>query len=161
MSMKSSAKSLYSSLQLTVSMSYISSTVTSGVKAIKHGVKHIKKGANTIIWPLKHAKHRLSNISTPVISSTEDNPTAAADSTSITTNNSLEVIEVTSDDKDLDALRNSVCLLSFFFLQTLSLISMLSSCAENLEVPPIFILQAWHNCSGAQWPCRPLLCTMW
>ena len=55
-------------------MSSVSSVARTSVKAIGHGIKHIKKGASAIIRPLKWAKHALSNISSPAISDTEDDP---------------------------------------------------------------------------------------
>jgi len=108
MSTKSSAKSSCSSLQSSVLTSSISSKVRSGAKAIKHSVKHIKKGANALIQPLKCAKHVLSNILTLVITDVEDDPTVADDQATVVSSKSPEVIEVGSDDKDLEALKEKL-----------------------------------------------------
>ena len=52
--------------------SSVSNAAKSSAKAIRHGLKHIKKGATAIIQPLKWAKHVLSNILSPAISELED-----------------------------------------------------------------------------------------
>jgi hypothetical protein len=126
-----------------VSASSISTTVRSGAKAVKHGIKrgikHIKKSADVLIQPLKHAKHALLNVSTPVVSDAED---AAEYQASHWTEELLEVIEVCSDDEGMDQLKKELGMHTHnSFLLSLSLISTLSSSPENLEVPNIVILQ--------------------
>lgn len=157
MSAKSSAKSSRSSIRST---SPISSTTKSGTKAVNRGVKRIKKQAENLVRPLKRAKHALSNVSTPVVSDLEDDPTATQDNASVVTDGSPEVIAVDSDDEDsMNALKEELGMPNFFFScdNSLSLVSILSSCTENLEVPSVFILQARSNRSHTQRPCRPLL----
>ena len=115
MSVKSSAKSSHSSLRSTTS---ISSTINSGAKAVKRGVKRIKKHAENIVRPLKRTKHALSNVSTPVLSDAEDDPTSTQDNASIMTNETPTVIEINSDDdsEDMVALKEELGTPSFFIL---------------------------------------------
>jgi len=76
---------------------------------IKHGIKHIKKGADALIQPLKCAKHALSNVSTPVISDVKDDPTAADDQATVMSSKLPEVINLGSDDEDpMEALKEQL-----------------------------------------------------
>ena len=94
----SSAKSLHSSPQSTVSTSSLS-------KAIRCGVKHIKKGASAITHPLKWAKHVLSTIFSPVVSDQGD---INGDQDSMNSQEVLEVININSDGKDSNKLEREL-----------------------------------------------------
>jgi hypothetical protein len=90
---------------------------------------------DALIWPLKHAKHVLLNVLTPVVSDAENQATSQTDE-------SLEVIEVCSEDEGMDKLKKELGTPTCnSFLLFLSLILTFSSSPENLEVPNIFILQ--------------------
>ena len=139
---KSSAKSSYSSLQ-SISSSSISSAARSSTKAIgcgiKQGIKHIKKGANAITRPLKRAKHALSNVLSLIISDAED---PIRDEASVKANKLPEVIDLKSDSEELDDLEKELGTFTQYSFLTISLISILSSSQEDLEVPSILILQS-------------------
>lgn len=147
MSTKSSAKSSHSSLRSTLSTSSISSTVRSGAKAVKRGVKRIKKGASAVIRPFKRSKHALSNVSTPAVSDAEDGPAADEEQGSVKSYASSEVIEVDSDSEGLnnENLEKELGAHSFHLFFTISLISIISGSTENLEVPGLLILQKRRN----------------
>ena len=115
--MKTSVKSSRSSLQSSISTSSISSTVKSGAKAIKRGIKRLKNGAIVLIWPLKCAKHALSNISTPAISNAEDDPTTAEDHAT-----APSIIDLSSDDEDLEALTEQLSTPTYCFFLIVFLI---------------------------------------
>ena len=134
-SMKSFAKSSRSSLHSTTSS--VSSAARSSTKAIGAGIKRIKSGTNKLVRPLKRAKHALSNVSSPIISNTEDNP-ATDDRASIKTNELLDAIMAGSED-ELDDLEKTFSSLLFSFLVIL-LISTQSGGQGNLEVSDIHIL---------------------
>ena len=159
MSTKSSAKSR-SSIRSTLSTSSISSTVQSGAKAVKRGVKRVKKGASAIIRPFKRSKHALSNVSTPAASDAEDGPTVDKGQGSVKSYASSQVIDVDSDPEELNNLENLEKELgahSFHSFLTISLISIISGSTENLEVPGLLILQKRCNNRGTSRPRRPFL----
>ena len=115
-SMKSFAKSSRSSLHSTTSSVF--SAARSSAKAIRAGIKRIGSSANKLVQPLKQAKHALSNVSSPIISNTEDNP-ATDDRASIKTNELLDAIMAGSED-ELDDLEKNLSLSLFFFLLSYS-----------------------------------------
>jgi hypothetical protein len=91
-SMKSSAKSLCSSLWST----------SSSTRATHRGTKHVKRGASasTIDWPLKRARHTpLSQVSSPVPSDEEGTDQATEDQASVKTDKLLYIIRIESDDE--------------------------------------------------------------
>ena len=163
MSTKSSAKLLHTSLWLTLSMSSISSTVWSGAKVVKHSVKHVKKGASAIIRPFKHSKHALSNISTSAVSDAEDGPAVNKEQGSVKSYALSEVIKVESDSEELNnpkSLEKQLGLHSFHLFLTISLIFIISSSTENLEVPGLLSLQKRGNNGGTSRPPCSLLCLL-
>ena len=81
------------------------------------------------------------NVSTPIVSDAEDGSTTAEDQASCLTDESPEVIEVCSDDEGMDELKKELGMPRHPFFLSLSLISILSSSPENLEVPNIFIFK--------------------
>ena len=121
MSTKTSAKSSHSLLQSSISTSSISSTVKSGAKAIKHGIKRgikcLKNSANVLVWPLKHAKHALSNVSTPAISNAEDDPATAEDHAT-----APSIIDLSSYDEHLEALMEQLSMPTYCFFLIVFLI---------------------------------------
>jgi hypothetical protein len=130
-STKSSAKSLYSSLHSKTS--FVSSASKSSAKAIRCGIKHIKKGANTIIRPLKRAKHALSNVSTVsslVVSGKEDDDPAINNQASMKSNELPEVIAVKSDEELNDFEKELDVFAPYFFL-AISLIQFTAAAKEN------------------------------
>jgi hypothetical protein len=102
--MKSSAMLLHLSLHSMTS--FVSSAAIFRAKAIGLSVKCFKKGVNTTIWPLKWAKHALSNFLLPVISSFK-NDSAINNQASIKTNKLPDIIAVGSDEK-LDDLKKEL-----------------------------------------------------
>lgn len=134
-STKSSTKSSCSSLHSKTSS--VSSAARSSAKAIRRGIKRIKKGANTIVRPLKRAKHALSNVSTvssSVISGEEDDGPATNDEASMKSNESPEVIAVGSDE-ELDDLEKELGACGSYFFLAISLIQFTAAAKETWRSP--------------------------
>jgi hypothetical protein len=120
-----------SSLQSAASNTSFSSAVRSG---IDHGIKRIKKSADTLTRPLKRPKHALSNVSSSVVSVDDVTSTAATedhageDWASTKTGESLDIIDV---DLDRDVLKKELGMWASFFCVGLSFISFLAAAQKT------------------------------